>query len=87
VAKKDGGVQIRSAKAEDVSSIAACVNAAYQHYVDRIGKSPAPMLEDYARVIAGRQVSIAERNGAIPGVIVLRIADNAFFVDNVAIEP
>jgi ribosomal protein S18 acetylase RimI-like enzyme len=83
----DGEIQIRSAKAEDARSVAACVNAAYKHYVARIGKPPAPMLEDYAQVINERQVSVAERNGAIVGVLVLTRNENDFRLDNVAVEP
>jgi ribosomal protein S18 acetylase RimI-like enzyme len=45
------------------------------------------MLDDYVRVIAERQVSIAERNGAIAGVIVLSVTDTCFFVNNVAVRP
>jgi ribosomal protein S18 acetylase RimI-like enzyme len=80
-------IKLRPAQAEDALPVAACVNTAYQHYVDRIGKAPAPMLDDYARIISERQVSIAERNGAIVGILVLNATDNGFFVDNVAVEP
>ena len=42
---------MRPARAEDASSVAACVAAAYRHYVARIGMPPGPMSEDYEAVI------------------------------------
>jgi hypothetical protein len=36
---------------DDVEAVAACVGDAYRHYIERIGKPPGPMLEDYAEVI------------------------------------
>ena len=87
MATADGGFRIRSAAAQDALAVAACVNAAYQHYVARLGKPPGPMLEDYTQVIAQRQVSVAERNGAIVGVLVLVVTDEGLLLDNVAVHP
>jgi hypothetical protein len=43
-----GKPRIRAATAADVPAIADIVEQAYRHYVDRMGKPPGPMLEDYA---------------------------------------
>ena len=40
--------RIRPATAADVPAIAEIVDQAYRHYIDRIGKPPGPMLDDYA---------------------------------------
>lgn len=77
----------RPATGADVSKVAALVNAAYEHYVERIGMLPRPMTDDYAEVIANRRVTIAERYGTIVGVIVLTVEDEGFLIDNVAVEP
>jgi ribosomal protein S18 acetylase RimI-like enzyme len=45
------------------------------------------MIDDYAEVIANRQVTIAEHHGAIVGVIVLTVDDEGFLIDNVAVDP
>ena len=47
----------------DPSKVAALVDAAYGHYVERIGRKPGPMTEDYAEVIRNRQVTVAESYG------------------------
>jgi GNAT superfamily N-acetyltransferase len=67
--------------------VASLVDAAYGHYVERIGRPPAPMTKDYAEVIRGHRVTVAERDGAISGVIVLTATDEGFLIDNVAVHP
>lgn len=78
---------LRSAEAADASRVAELVDAAYAHYVERIGMLPGPMTNDYADVIRTRQVTVAERQGAIVGIIVLTVTDEGFLVDNVAVHP
>ncbi len=48
-------IAARPAKPEDAAGIAACACEAYVHYIERIGKQPGPMLEDYAEVINQHQ--------------------------------
>ena len=38
---------IRQALPEDADSIKACAYDAYSHYVERMGKDPAPMVADF----------------------------------------
>ncbi|HZA80025.1 MAG TPA: GNAT family N-acetyltransferase [Actinomycetes bacterium] len=78
---------LRSAEAADASRVAELVDAAYGHYVERIGMLPGPMTNDYADVIRNRQVTVAEHQGAIVGIIVLTVTDEGFLVDNVAVHP
>ncbi len=77
----------RSAIGADAPKVAALVNAAYGHYLERIGMLPRPMTDDYAGVIANQQVTVAESHGTIVGVIVLNGEDEGFLVDNVAVDP
>ena len=77
----------RSATRADAPKVAALVNAAYGHYVGRIGLLPRPMTDDYAEVIENRRVTVAESEGTIVGVLVLAIDDEGFLVDNVAVDP
>jgi hypothetical protein len=82
---------LRPATGADVPKVAALVNDAHGHYVERIyveriGILPRPMIDDYAEVIANRRVTIAEHHGAIVGVIVLTVDDEGFLIDNVAVD-
>jgi ribosomal protein S18 acetylase RimI-like enzyme len=67
--------------------VAELVDAAYGHYLERLGGPPRPMTDDYEEVIRTRQVTIAERHGAVAGVIVLAVTDEGFLIDNVAVHP
>ena len=42
---------LRAAKEADASDVAELVDAAYGHYVERIGMVPGPMTLDYAEVV------------------------------------
>ena len=63
------------------------MDAAYGHYIARIGKPPGPMLEDYSDVIAWHRVFVAEDQGRIVGLIVLNTEDERALLDNVAVHP
>ena len=80
-------VIVRAAKLEDAAGIAACVCEAYVHYIERIGRQPGPMLENYADVINQSQVHVAIAGDSVVGAIVLQVTDEGFYVDNVSVRP
>ena len=63
------------------------VRRAYGPYVARIGREPAPMLADYESVICNEQAWVAEGNGRIVGLLVLRLEHGFVLLDNVAVAP
>jgi ribosomal protein S18 acetylase RimI-like enzyme len=79
--------RLRPATADDVPRLTELVREAYGHYVERLGGPPRPMTDDYAEVVRTRQVTVAERDGEIAGLIVLGTDDEGFLVDNVAVAP
>jgi ribosomal protein S18 acetylase RimI-like enzyme len=81
------GAAIRAAQPADREGIAACVHAAYAKYVPRMGKQPAPMLADYADLIARGVVWVIGDPAAIRGVVVCFPAPDHFFLENVAVDP
>ena len=81
------GYSFRSATEADVAKVTALVQAAYGHYVERIGGVPRPMVDDYAEVIENYQVTVAESHETIMGVIVLTVTNEGFLIDNVAVDP
>ena len=53
---------IRPAEPGDAAAVRDLVRAAYASYVERIGKEPAPMLEeDYAALIRAGEVWVLDR--------------------------
>jgi GNAT superfamily N-acetyltransferase len=77
----------RPAEAADAEAITACVEAAYHPYIERIGRKPGPMLEDYSKIIQERQVTVAVFNGTIAGVLVLAPTKEGLLLDNIAAQP
>ena len=82
-----GMYSFRRAEGRDASGVDELVEAAYRHYIERIGFPPRPMTEDYDEVIDTRHVTVAERDGAMVGVLVLADDDEGFLIDNVAVHP
>jgi hypothetical protein len=61
---------IRPAVPADESAIVACVQAAYTHYIERMGKPPAPMLADYGALIMQRVVYVLPGPAGLRGILV-----------------
>ena len=77
---------IRPARPEDQVAIERIVHSVY---LDRIGKEPGPMRENYWNRIAEGAVSVleAEESGKIVALIVLLPATDYLLLDNVAVDP
>jgi len=85
--RRPGGVSVRPATRADAPAVAACVNAAYAHYVERNGKTPAPMLDDYAKILAAQESYVALVDGAVVGMLVLDKTDEGFLLETIAVAP
>jgi len=83
----NSGPTIRQAQLLDAAAMQSCVAAAYRHYIPRVGKPPAPMLDDYSDVVQKHQAFVAEAEGQIVGVLVLIRKDKGILLDNVAVHP
>jgi GNAT superfamily N-acetyltransferase len=79
--------ELRPAGVSDVDQLGEIARAAYAHYVERIGMVPRPMTDDYAEVVRGQQVTVADSGGVLVGYIVLAVTDEGFVIDNVAVHP
>ena len=80
-------VEIRQAVGADEPGVRACVEAAYTPYVERMGKPPAPMLDDYANLIESGVVYVASLDDRLVGLIVLWPKEDHLYIDNVAVLP
>jgi ribosomal protein S18 acetylase RimI-like enzyme len=78
---------MRAARPEDAAAVGELVRASYAKYVERVGKEPAPMLEDYAALIRTGEVWVLAEGGEVLGMLVMRPADDHLFLDNVAVAP
>lgn len=80
-------VVIRQAVGADEPGVRACVDAAYSPYVERMGKPPAPMLDDYTNLIESEVVYVATLDNQLVGLIVLCPKEDHLYIDNVAVLP
>jgi GNAT superfamily N-acetyltransferase len=80
-------VSIRPARAHDAAAMGRIADAAYEIYVSRIGRPPAPMLADYPNIAAGGHAWVAEHAGHLVGFVVLEPAAAHLLLENVAVDP
>lgn len=80
-------VELRAAGPGDVDAVTRLVQVAYEPYVSRIGRRPAPMDADYQAAVDAGRVWVAELDGTIIGLLVLEIAADHALVENVAVSP
>lgn len=78
---------IRQAEERDLDAVVTCVRAAYSKYIARIGKEPAPLLADYAALIAQEVVYVLSGEEGVRGVLVMMPQGRRMFVENVAVDP
>ena len=79
--------EIRPARIGDAEAVTECVAAAYDHYIERIGKPPGPMREDYNDMIQRQRVFVLADSAGIFGVLVLSGQNDSLLLDNVAVHP
>jgi ribosomal protein S18 acetylase RimI-like enzyme len=79
-------VHIRQAHATDASTIEDIVERAYSRYIQRIGRRPGPMDDDYAERIRRGQAFVAE-DGLVTGLIILIGESDHVLIENVAVDP
>jgi ribosomal protein S18 acetylase RimI-like enzyme len=79
---------IRPARLDDRTEIEAIVDAAYEKYIERIGKPPAPMLDDYTKLINVGAVSVlTDDDDSVAALIVLLPETDHLLLDNIAVRP
>lgn len=78
---------IRPARADEADAVRALVRDAYSHYVERLGREPGPMRDDYAQRIASGQAWVLEHEREIMGLVVLEEQPEGMLLDNIAVAP
>ena len=78
---------LRRATATDAPAIAQLAEAAYEKYVERIGRRPAPMDADYAALIDSANVWVLTRDGHLVGSLVTIVNDDHLLLDSIAVAP
>ena len=79
---------IKPAAPADAAAMRQCVHEAYVHYVERMGQTPGPMLDDYDAV-ASREGSFVAMTAAgdVVGILVMIKSPAQMLLDNIAVAP
>ena len=78
---------IRLAESGDVAALGAIAAAAYQKYIPRIGRAPAPVTADYAQAVRDGQAWAAVDDGRLVGFVILITRPGYLLLDNIAVLP
>lgn len=83
---------VRPAERSEAKVVSTLVDEAYGPFVDRVGRTPAPMLDDYVALVSRGVVEVALDDDVIVGVIVhwpvaFDDGNGHWFVDNIAVDP
>jgi N-acetylglutamate synthase-like GNAT family acetyltransferase len=83
------GEEIRPAVAADVPAVKAVTDAAYEHYIERIGVVPVPMEADHTANVAAGKVFVTEEagTGRVIGLVVIEAFEDHLFLDSIAVHP
>ncbi|MFF7951310.1 GNAT family N-acetyltransferase [Streptomyces griseorubiginosus] len=77
--------EIRPAEPADVPVVKAVTDAAYEHYIERIGLVPQPMRRDHAANVAAGQVYVT--GDPVVGLVVVEERTDHLYLDNIAVRP
>ncbi|MEU2715173.1 GNAT family N-acetyltransferase [Streptomyces sp. NPDC007205] len=77
--------RVRPAVADDVPAVKAVTDAAYRHYIERIGVVPQPMEADHAANVAGGKVFVTGE--PVAGLVVIEAFGGHLFLDSIAVHP
>ena len=78
---------IRLAKPADLPAVQECADQAYEPYLARIGRKPAPMVADFEGSIASQVLYVLEAETQVAGFIVFYPHDDHVHIENVAVYP
>jgi GNAT superfamily N-acetyltransferase len=77
----------RPAQPDEAPALRDLVRAAYAKYVPRLGREPAPMLDDYAARIEAGQAFVLKEGDALVGALILEDEPDALMLYNIAVSP
>ena len=80
-------VALRPASDAEIGALRMIAAAAYEPYVTRIGRAPAPMTADYGQAVRSGQAWVAVEHGGIVGLAILVARPGHLLLENVAVLP
>jgi N-acetylglutamate synthase-like GNAT family acetyltransferase len=81
------GASIRRATTADLAGIRQLVADAYEKYIERIGRPPAPMTADYVAALEHSRVWVLQHGDAIVGALVTEDRADHLLLETIAVAP
>ena len=81
------GTSIRRATTADLTHLRQLITDAYEKYIERIGRPPAPMTADYAAALEHSRVWVLESDVAVVGALVTEDRGDHLLLETVAVAP
>jgi N-acetylglutamate synthase-like GNAT family acetyltransferase len=78
---------IRRATTADLADLRQLITDAYEKYIGRIRRPPAPMTADYAAALEHSRVWVLEDGDAIVGALVTEDRGDHLLLETVAVAP
>ena len=78
---------MRRATQDDLGAVVALQRAAYAKNRAILGVEPLPLLADYAEIFRHYEVWLAERGGALDGVLILEPRADDLLIWSIAVAP
>ena len=78
---------IRRATTADLAAIQRLIDDAYEKYIERIGRPPAPMTADYGAALEHSGVWVLESGGIIVGALVTETRADHLLLETIAVAP
>ncbi|CAN5116838.1 GNAT family N-acetyltransferase [soil metagenome] len=78
---------MRRASEQDLPAIKELVDAAYTKYIERIGRPPAPMTQDYGQLLVTSRVWVIDCGPTVVGLLVTEDNGDHLFLDVIAVAP
>ena len=81
-------MSMRLAVKSDQAALVQCAQQSYEHYIERIGRKPAPMLMDFEAEISAGKVSVWEtETGVVVAYVVMECSCEAVFLEAMGVLP
>jgi ribosomal protein S18 acetylase RimI-like enzyme len=80
-------ISIETATDADVDAMRRCARKAYSQYIERLGKEPGPMVDDYSIRVRNNDAYVVRRNNEVIGLLVMVMGESGCLLDNVAVDP
>jgi ribosomal protein S18 acetylase RimI-like enzyme len=82
-----GELPLRRATAKDVDALVELQRSAYARNRELLGVEPLPLLADYATIVRGMEVWLAERDGALIAALILELRPDDLLIWSIASRP